>query len=164
LRLSSAGHGQKHGSQGEHGIEVELPFLQRAFPVMSIVPVVMGSQSWEACKALGSALARILDWTHDLVIASSDLSHFYDDATARSLDCIFCDTLLTLDARALHDRVARRECEACGAGPVVAALLATSALAGRRAEVLVRGNSGDVSGDHSSVVGYASAIVTGNVA
>ena len=161
IRLSGAGHDVRRGDRGEHGIEVQLPFLQRAFPGMSIVPIVMGSQSWEACKALGRALAGGVDWERDLIIASSDLSHFYDDATARRLDGVFCDTLMTLDARALHDRVARGECEACGMGPVVAALIATSSLRSRACELVATANSGDVSGDRSSVVGYAAAVVTG---
>jgi AmmeMemoRadiSam system protein B len=162
IRVSGAGHDVRPHDRGEHAIEVELPFLQRIAPGIQIVPVTMGSQAWEACDALGQAIAAIVDWSTDLVIASSDLSHFYDDAKARALDATFCATLLTLDARALHERVSRRECEACGAGPVVAALIATAALRHRKAELLATANSGDVTHDRASVVGYASAAVTGD--
>ncbi|HEX6790987.1 MAG TPA: AmmeMemoRadiSam system protein B [Candidatus Krumholzibacteria bacterium] len=164
IRLSGAGHDLPSHGRGEHGIEVELPFLQRCFGDVTIVPVVMGRPSWDACEELGRAIAAQADWSRDIVIASSDLSHFYDDATARALDGVFCDTLATLDARALHERLARRECEACGAGPVVAGLIATEALRDRACELVSTGNSGDVSDDRSSVVGYASAVVTGSAA
>jgi AmmeMemoRadiSam system protein B len=68
---------------------------------------------------------------------------------------------MTLDAELLHERLARGECEACGAGPVVASLLASAELRARACEIVASGNSGDVSGDRSSVVGYASAVITG---
>jgi AmmeMemoRadiSam system protein B len=164
IRLAGEGHHLPRRGRGEHGIEVELPFLQRCFGNIDIVPVVMGDQSWSACEELGRALAAAADGSADIIIASSDLSHFYDDDTARALDRAFCDTLAALDARELHARVMRRECEACGAGPVAAALVATDAAQPRAAELLAAGNSGDVSGDRSSVVGYAAAVVTGAVA
>jgi AmmeMemoRadiSam system protein B len=164
IRMAGAGHDVRAHDRGEHAIEVELPFLQRIVPHIQIVAVTMGSQSWEDCDALGNALAAIVDWSTDIVIASSDLSHFHDDATARRLDATFCATLLTLDARSLYARVARRECEACGAGPVIAALIATASLGERGAALLATANSGDVSHDRSSVVGYASAVITGEPA
>lgn len=164
IRLSGAGHDVARGGRGEHGIEVQLPFLQRCFPGMRIVPVVMGSQSWEACDALGRAISALADWRSDVVIASSDLSHFYSDRRARELDGVFCETLLTMDARELFDRISRGECEACGAGPVVASLIATASLRHRTGELLATANSGDVNHDRSSVVGYAAAVVTGDPA
>ena len=140
---------------------MELPFLQRCFPDIHVVPVVMGDQSWVACEELGHAIARIADWRQDIIIASSDLSHFYTDEQARALDGVFCDTLATLDARTLFERVSRRECEACGAGPVIASLIATQSLNHRAYVLTAFGNSSDTTEDRSSVVGYASAVVTG---
>jgi AmmeMemoRadiSam system protein B len=152
------------GGRGEHAIEVMLPFLQRVTPDVHIVPVIMGSQSWEACETLAGGIRSILDWSRDVIVASSDLSHFYDDTRARELDGVFCESLETLDARLLHARLARGECEACGGGPVVAALLAGEGLRSRACSILSRTNSGDVSGDRTSVVGYMSAAVTGDPA
>lgn len=167
IRGDRAGHvlaRSSHEGRGEHSIEVMLPFLQRLTPDVHIVPVIMGSQSWEACEALAEAIKSIVDWSRDVVIASSDLSHFYDDTRARELDGVFCASLETLDASLLHDRLARGECEACGGGPVVAALLASEGLHIRACSILSRTNSGDVSGDRTSVVGYVSAAVTGEPA
>lgn len=163
IHCARAGHVLARASRGEHAIEVELPFLQRVAADVRIVPVIMGTQSWEACAALGAALRAAVDWRHDVVIASSDLSHFYDDKRARELDGVFCETLFTMDARLLHQKLERGECEACGGGPVVAALIASEGLRARACNVLARGNSGDVSGDRSSVVGYVSAVVTGEI-
>jgi AmmeMemoRadiSam system protein B len=161
IQCDRAGHVLRRGGRGEHAIEVELPFLQRMAPGVAIVPITMGSQSWEACDTLGAALRGVVDWEHDVIIASSDLSHFYASERAQELDGVFCETLMTGDAALLHQRLARGECEACGGGPVVAALIASGGLGNRTCEVLARGNSGDVSHDRSSVVGYAAAIVTG---
>lgn len=164
IRCDRAGHVLSRGSRdgrGEHSIEVMLPFLQRVTPDVHIVPFIMGSQSWDACEALADGIRSIVDWSRDVVIASSDLSHFYDDARARGLDGVFCGSLEALDASLLYGRLARGECEACGGGPVVAALLASEGLRNRACSILARTNSGDVSGDRASVVGYVSAAVTG---
>jgi len=164
IKSTPSGHVLSDGGRGEHAIEVELPFLQRVAPAARIVPIIMGSQSWDACEALGNALRRVVDWSRDIVIASSDLSHFYDDERARELDGVFCDALVTMDAAELYENLESGACEACGGGPVVASLLASAGLRARSCELLARGNSGDVSGDYSSVVGYASAAITGEPA
>ncbi len=164
IKESPSGHVLADRGRGEHAIEVELPFLQRVASTTRIVPIIMGSQSRDACETLGAALRSIVDWSRDVLIASSDLSHFYDDERARELDGVFCDTLVTLDAAELHARLERGDCEACGGGPVVASLIASAGLRARACELLARGNSGDISGDYSSVVGYVSAAITGEPA
>jgi AmmeMemoRadiSam system protein B len=163
IKRDRAGHVLRSRERGEHAIEVELPFLQRLGDAR-VVPIIMGTQSWDACEVLGTALRDVVDWNHDIVIASSDLSHFYDDKRARELDGVFCETVATANAEMLYARLAGGECEACGGGPVVAALLACEGLRTRTCDVIARGNSGDVSHDRSSVVGYASAVITGDPA
>ncbi len=160
IRLSDRGHASPRHARGEHGLEVLLPFLQRACDRPHIVPIVMGDQGWDACLALGRALAAAMDPERTLVVASSDLSHFhsYDEAVRR--DAAFCEVLTTLDAARLYDAVRAGRCEACGAGPVMAGLVASAAWEKRRCRVLACINSGDVTGEHESVVGYASAVVT----
>jgi AmmeMemoRadiSam system protein B len=150
IRYDRAGHVTR-GGRGEHAIEVMLPFLQHVAKNACIIPISMGLQSWESCAALGAAIRRIVDWRRDIMRAGE-------------LDGIFCASLKTLDARLLHDRLARGECEACGGGPVVAALLASEGLSDRACDELARSNSGEVSGDRDSVVGYVSAVVTGELA
>jgi hypothetical protein len=159
IRVSDRGH-VKPGGRGEHGIEVLLPFLQRAAGACAIVPVVMGSQDRAACAVLAAALAGACDPSSAVIIASSDLSHFHDARRAEKLDRAFCATLETMDADALARAVEEGACEACGAGPVIATLLATAAAPSRMCRVLARTHSGEVTGERLSVVGYAAAILT----
>lgn len=159
VRRSTHGHVQPQLLRGEHALEVQLPFVQRTLPDVAVVPVVMGDQGWEYCRELGEALAEHCD-AGVLILASSDLSHFYGYEQARRLDATFCEVLVAMDAPALYDAVRTGRCEACGAGPVIASLLAVEAEPGRRCDVLESANSGDVTGDRARVVGYASALVT----
>ena len=160
IRLSDRGHTLRGRERGEHGIEVLLPFLQRVCGPARIVPVVMGAQDWESSSALGHALAHTVDLERTLLVASSDLSHFYAYDRAVELDAAFCNALAALDAARLWEAVRSGRCEACGAGPVIAILVAAESWPERSCRVLARRNSGDVTGDRTSVVGYASAIVT----
>jgi AmmeMemoRadiSam system protein B len=157
---SGHGHEQSHLPRQEHALEVQLPFLQRAVSSFELVAVVMGDQNWDNCTALGEALAPLVNDPGVLIVASTDLSHFYNSDEANRLDGAFRDVLLTMDARALYDTVQSGRGEACGAGPVIASLLATESLKGRACTALSQQNSGDVSGDYSSVVGYLSAVVS----
>ncbi|HXV13239.1 MAG TPA: AmmeMemoRadiSam system protein B [Candidatus Krumholzibacteria bacterium] len=160
IRISDRGHVAPRHARGEHGLEVMLPFLQRVCGSPRIVPVVMGSQDWGACAELGRALAETAERERVLIVASSDLSHFYSYDDAVRLDTAFCELLATGDAERLYEGVRAGRCEACGAGPVVASLVAANTWSDRRCRVLARINSGDVTGDRTRVVGYASAVVT----
>ena len=88
------------------------------------------------------------------------MSHFYTAQKANGLDREFSDLLETLDTRALYQAVKKGSCEACGAGAVIAALIATEAAPDKTCTILKRTNSGDVTGDFDSVVGYLSAVIT----
>ncbi len=159
VRSSPHGHMQPDLPRGEHSLEVQLPFLQRAIPDARIVPIVMGEQRWEHCTDLGQALAETAG-DGVVIVASSDLSHFYDGARADALDASFGEALSTMDPRVVYDAVHSGTCEACGAGPVVAALTAIDSLDGLEFHLLERTHSGATTGDNSSVVGYLSAVVT----
>lgn len=156
---SDRGHLQANLARQEHALEVQIPFLQRTLESFDLVAVVMGDQNWDNCVALGEALQPLVEEPDMLIVASTDLSHFYDAAKANRLDGTFREILADMDARALYDSVHAGRCEACGAGPVIASLLATEGLKQRSFTALAQANSGDVSGDFSSVVGYLSAVV-----
>lgn len=159
IEKSLRGHVQDRRARGEHALEVQLPFLQAVLPACSIVPVVMGDQSWGYCRALGNALGPLLKRQDVLIVASSDLSHFYPDDVARKLDGVFLDELTAMDPRRLYESVQAKSCEACGAGPVIASIIAASHLEAQTCRVLATANSGDTTGDRSQVVGYAAAVV-----
>src|ERR1039458_5480640 len=76
IKLSATGHTQSP-DRPEHAIEDQLPFLQRVIGQFQLVPVVMGDQSYDVCRALGVALAKLVAGTNTLIVASSDLSHYH---------------------------------------------------------------------------------------
>jgi len=159
VRASGRGHVQDHLSQGEHALEVQLPFLQCMFPEAKIVPIVLGDQSWEICSALGLALSPVLKRPEVVIIASSDLSHFHSSDEADRLDGNFLEVLERMEPAALFEAVRHGDCEACGMGPVVSAMIAGQEAGASRCRVITRCNSGDISGDRSRVVGYAAAAI-----
>jgi MEMO1 family protein len=143
--------------RSEHSLEMQLPFVQRLAPQARIVPLVMGYQTGDTAYALGDALARALAGRHALVVASTDLSHYHDAATAARLDAVVVDCVDRFDADGLQQALDRRPEHACGGGPTVAVMRAAKALGARDAIVLDRADSGDISGDKSAVVGYMAA-------
>ncbi|WP_457633412.1 AmmeMemoRadiSam system protein B [Oceanithermus desulfurans] len=128
----------------EHSLEVELPFLQAVLGEFKLVPLLFGLVDPLAVAGHLDAVLR----PGDLVVVSTDLSHYHPDAEARKLDAATLEAALALDARELLQR------EACGRHPWAA----LTALADRRSwrpELLAYATSGDTSGDRSRVVGYA---------
>ncbi len=143
----------------EHSLEVQIPFLQIALKSFKLVPIVMEPYwSWESCQSLASAIAETVRGKKVLLVASTDLSHFYTYSIAVELDRIFLNHIDRLDAEGLSRDLKGNRTEACGAGPVVAVMLAAKALGANRGKVLKYLNSGDVTGDRSRVVGYGAAV------
>lgn len=141
----------------EHSLEMQLPFLQRVAPDAKILPLLMGYQTAETARALGDALAVALDGRKALLIASTDLSHYHDAATASRLDAVVIDHVTRFDADGLQRALDLQPEHACGGGPLVAVMRAAKLRGARDAVVLDYADSGDVSGDKSAVVGYLAA-------
>lgn len=153
IRLSSAGH--QVGRQSEHSIEVQLPFLQRTLGEFSVVPIVMGDQSYEASRALGIALSKLLRNSEDtLIVASSDLSHYHSYAEATRMDRKLLAAIAQNDSLSVSRNTEARVWEACGAAPIVAVMIAAQRMGASPAKLLNYANSGDVTDDKSRVVGY----------
>ena len=160
IRLSGQGHTPTEDRR-EHALEVQLPFLQRALAgPFQIVPIVMGNQSYEACRTLGLALAKLIQGTDTLIVASSDLSHFhpYDDAV--KIDRKTLNAIEEWDYLSMSRNFERQVWEACGGGPIIAAMIASERLGAHQAKLLKYANSGDSTGDHSRVVGYGAVAIT----
>jgi MEMO1 family protein len=141
----------------EHSLEMQLPFLGALTPSTPILPLVMGQQTRATAFALADGLAEILRNRRALLVASSDLSHYFDAATAARLDRTVIDKIAALDGHGLMDALERRSDLACGGGALVTTLLATRVLGAAISQVLRYADSGDVSGDKSAVVGYVAA-------
>jgi AmmeMemoRadiSam system protein B/AmmeMemoRadiSam system protein A len=154
IRLSSRGH-ERSGEQAEHSLEVQLPFLQRTLQQFQLVPIIMGDQSYEASRALGVALAKLIHDSDTLIVASSDLSHYHPYDEASTIDHNTLHAIEAWDYFNLSRNLQARVWEACGGGPIVATMIAAERLGATRAELLKYANSGDVTGDRSRVVGYS---------
>ena len=141
----------------EHSIEMQLPFLQRLAPAAAIVPLVMGNQTASTSRALGDVLAAAVGGRRALLIASTDLSHYHDAATAAALDAVVIDCVARFDADGLQRALDEQPGHACGGGPTVAVMRAAKVLGARDAVVLDYADSSAVSGDPSAVVGYLAA-------
>jgi len=144
----------------EHSLEIELPFLQRALqPGFQLLPVMVRSQASQHAEALGDGLAQVLRGRRALLVASTDLSHFYDQDTARVLDSEMLACFERFDPQAIFQLEDSGRGQACGHAAVAAVLWAARALGADRVKVLRHSTSGDVTGDFSSVVGYGAAVV-----
>ena len=159
-RLDERGHRHESG-QGEHSLEVQLPFLQVALKErFKLVPVIMGAQQASSADSLGEAIARAvrLSGKRVLLVASSDLSHFHHEAEARTLDDQVVQAVQHFSSEELWDTIQSGKGEACGAGPIAAIMNASKVLGADTAVAVDYGTSGDASrGEKSSVVGYLSA-------
>jgi AmmeMemoRadiSam system protein B len=147
----------------EHSLEIELPFLQRALAGdFKLLPVMVRAQSPRVSQGLGAALVEILRGKNALLVASTDLSHFYTQREAVAFDT----EMLRRIESFLPDEVFRAEEEAkgfaCGLGALTAVLWAAKGLGADVVKVLRHATSGDVTGDYSQVVGYGAAVILKN--
>ena len=147
----------------EHALEMQLPFLQTVLPGAPIVPLLLGYQERPTIEALADALVEACAGRAPLLVASTDLSHYFPADRAAALDQVVVDHVGRFDAGGLlaeyeHYPLAERgRYVACGGGAAVAVMLAAARLGADRARVLRRADSGDVSGDKTAVVGYLAA-------
>jgi hypothetical protein len=159
MKLSSQGH-DPTSAGGEHAVEVQLPWLQKVLGNLEVVPIVMGNQSYESSRALGVALAKLIkkEGGDTLVLASSDLSHYHTYEDAVTIDHKTLNALQAWDYFSMSRNFQTRIWEACGGAPIVAAMIYAERMGANQARVLKYENSGDVTGDHSRVVGYSADI------
>ena len=144
----------------EHSLEVQLPFLQVLAPGFTFVPVALGTVHFENLVRVGEAIGRVLESFDDevLLLTTSDLNHYENDATTRIKDHKAIDRLLALDARGLYDTCRNEKISMCGLGPAIAMLTALNALGVKKSDLVKYATSADVSGDRDAVVGYAGMI------
>ena len=145
----------------EHSLEVQLPFLQTRRPDVRFVPICLGVPDLTLCREVGEALARIRaeETEPPLILASSDMNHYESRAVGRAKDDRALARIEKLDPDGLFETVLAEGITMCGFLPVTALLFAARAAGARSASVVARRDSGDETGDASSVVGYAGVIV-----
>jgi MEMO1 family protein len=147
--------------RSEHAIEVELPFLQFVRSKFTFVPIALGTGQFNTLEKLGEAVADTVQSQAEriLIVASSDMNHYENDAVTRIKDHKAIERMLALDARGLFEVVMREEISMCGFGPTIVMLTAAKRLGATKAELIKYATSGDVSGDREMVVGYAGLVV-----
>ena len=147
-------------NDSEHAVEILLPFFQRIFPDgFKLLPLMIRDQDPALMRALGSALAELQVSHKALLTASTDLSHFNSAEKAKDLDQTILDQIQALDPEGLYLAQQTGKGSACGLGPLAAVLWASTAGSTVTPKILHYSHSGEITGDNTSVVGYASAVL-----
>jgi AmmeMemoRadiSam system protein B len=145
----------------EHSIEVQLPFLQYLYgSEFKIVPICFLMQDLPSARDVGQAVAKVLAGKNSVIIASSDMTHYEPQERATEKDRLALEAVEAMDEAKFYSIVEAQRITACGYGPIAALITAAKILGTKEAKVLSYKTSGDVTGDYSSVVGYAAVCFT----
>ncbi len=142
----------------EHSLEVQLPFIQYFRKDISIVPICISYHAtFDDLQELGKAVAFAIQEVKEevMIVASTDMSHYVDQKTARKKDFLAIEKILQLDARGLYDVVQEEDISMCGFQPTSSAIIASKELGAKKAFLVKYQTSGDVTGNYHEVVGYA---------
>ncbi len=144
----------------EHSLEIELPFLQRVIGQdFKLLPVMVRDQGRRGTHVLGQCLARTLTGRNAILVASTDLSHFYPQEVANQLDQVMLGCIEAFDPEAVIRAEEQGRGFACGRGALASVLWAAKDLGADTVKILNHATSGDITGDTSQVVGYGAAVV-----
>ncbi len=146
----------------EHSLEVQLPFLQQTLGDFTFVPICLGAHRYDYAEEIGRAIAEVVREEKEpiAILASSDLNHYEDQRETLRKDQLAIDQVLARNPRELWRVVGEYDVSMCGFIPTTAMLVAANALGAREAKLIKHATSGDVNGDYSHVVGYASVLVS----
>lgn len=145
--------------QGEHSVEVQIPFIQKTLPQVKIVPILMGFQTRETMTTLAAALTNVLRGKKALVIASTDMSHYLPKKRANSIDSNTLSLIESFKINTLIRKLERGENIMCGGGPVVSTLLYAQKQKRAKVETLHYADSLRCGSPESQVVGYYAATI-----
>jgi len=149
--------------RSEHSLEVQLPFLQTVLKNFTIIPILIGQTDQDSLKLLATNISPLLN-DSNLIIISSDLSHYPDQTTANTVDHRTIDSILTIDPslfnqsqNSLHHTFPAIDTFACGRQPIQVGLLVAQQL-NLSGQLLNYTNSAQTGGDSNRVVGYAAIV------
>lgn len=145
----------------EHSLEVQLPFMAYFSDTVKIVPISVMKASLKECEDIGKGIAAVIKKSSSkvVIVASSDMSHYVTDETARKLDGLALNKALNLDPEGLYNTVKKEKISMCGFIPATIMLYAAKELGANEARLIKYATSGEISGDYEHVVGYAGVIV-----
>jgi AmmeMemoRadiSam system protein B/AmmeMemoRadiSam system protein A len=160
IEISKYAEEDSRAHEGEHAVEVQLPFLQFFKPDVRIVPIILAYAPAEAYKEIGRDIARAIQELkrEAVIIASGDMTHYEPQETAKKKDGLAIAAMLELDEDELTERYKKYDITMCAHGPVVCLMSAAKELGASGAELVKYETSGDTTGDYSAVVGYAGVI------
>ena len=142
----------------EHGIEIQLLFLQQVLYSFKLIPIMMGNQDAENINILSKALAESLKGKNVLIVASSNLSTHYSREKASIIDKIALDHIGNFDTEKLNKEFLQGAIEMSGGGAVITTMNVCKQLGATKSKVLLYRNSGDIGSSKDQVTGYVAAI------
>lgn len=157
MKADKSFHYEPEAHRQEHSTEIQIPFVQTVLPSCPVLEIVMGDQDYAASQRLAEAIHQAAAGRKILVIASSDLSHYHNQQQAGVLDQRVIESVAAFDPQRLARFIAEDSCEACGGGPITAAMLLAKKMGATSARPLIYATSGDITGDYQQVVGYLAA-------
>ncbi|MFW6366826.1 MAG: AmmeMemoRadiSam system protein B [Spirochaetota bacterium] len=146
----------------EHSLEVQVPFIQTIYPDLPLVPIVVGTTSYDICLKMGKRVAdTVIEHSRKpLIVISTDMSHYLSYEQAIETDKKLCDALETADTLEIKKVIESGTSSACGYGSIIAGMTAAQMLGANECRILDYRNSGDTAGPKTQVVGYCAAAIT----
>ncbi len=143
----------------DHSIEVQVPMLQEFYKkTFRILPIILNDQDYEFAQEIGAAIAKIAKTKKTIIIGSSDFTHYEENEFAHKQDKALIEPILKLDVEKFYKVLSERRVSACGYGAIASTMIACKELGAKQGRLLKYATSGDIAGDKSSVVGYASIV------
>ena len=145
----------------DHAIEVEIPFLQKVCKNFKIFPILLGDLDNENINKISSIIYNVIKKRNDIIfVVSSDLSHYYPENIAEEKDNLLFKYLKTKDINLIYNKLKeRKEVEACGDAAILLLMKIAEKIGPYKVDVLNHSNSGKITGEKKSVVGYGSIII-----
>src|SRR5574338_756757 len=143
----------------DHCLEVQIPFLQEIFShKFKILPLILIDQSYHTAIEVGKSIARISKIKNTIIIGSSDFTHYEPNEFAHKQDKSLIDTIVKLDVDKFYNILQEKQISACGYGAIASTMIACKELGATKGTLIKYATSGDIAGDKSSVVEYASIV------
>ena len=154
----------KKAFYNENSTEMQIPFLQMVLGDFKLLIIHMGGQSLENSRILSGALYKVLRKKENFIlIGSTDMSHFLSYDKASEIDAYTISEIKKFEPVDLYTESSLKgHSLMCGYGAVCATMMASKLLGADAIEILKYTNSGDVTFDKRSVVGYLSAVIVKN--
>ncbi|MDE1763616.1 MAG: AmmeMemoRadiSam system protein B [Thaumarchaeota archaeon] len=143
----------------DHSIEVQIPMLQEIYSHrFKILPIILIDQSCDSAKEIGSAISKIAKNKKIVIIGSSDFTHYEDNEYAHRQDKSLIEPILEMDVDKFYRVLQKNRVSACGYGAIASTMIACGEIGATKGTLVKYATSGDVTGEKSSVVGYASIV------